>query len=190
MTDLLVIVSKAVFEKSSPRAAVGDVLELDRYVSTHKALEPLREGGRLFLVTVRPPDEKLWLVAVLEQPKHDGKAWVAKKNTHPISDLSGARGRIHFTSNSGIWATKGALGMSLQTPRQLTAADVELMLGSRSGATSKRERATPLSPTLSSAGGRRRKSTRTPGCVDRRHEHHRRPHGAGHRRHARAHGDG
>ena len=59
MTDLLVIVSKAVFEKSSPRAAVGDVLDLDRYVSTHKALEPLREGGRLFLVTVRPPDEKL-----------------------------------------------------------------------------------------------------------------------------------
>ncbi|MDP3499010.1 MAG: TIGR02996 domain-containing protein [Myxococcales bacterium] len=137
MTDLLAIISKAVFEKTSPRAAVGTVLDLDRYVSTHKALEPLREGGRLFLVTVRPPDEQLWLVAVLERPRHDGKAWVAKKNVHPVSDLSSVRSRIRFTSNSGISATKGALGMSLQTPRQLTPADVELMLGS--GAATKPE---------------------------------------------------
>jgi uncharacterized protein (TIGR02996 family) len=135
MTDLLAIVSKAVFDKTSPLAAVGDVLDLDRYVSTHKALEPLSNGGRLFLVTVRPPDERLWLVAVLERPKHDGKAWVAKKNVHPITELSSVRGRIRFTSNSGISATRGALGMSLQTPRQLTPADVELMLGS--GATAK-----------------------------------------------------
>ena len=134
MPDLLAIVSKAVFEASSRNAAVGQVLDLDRYVSTNKALEPLKEGGRLFLVTVRPPDEKLWLVAVLESPKHDGKAWVAKKNVRPIADISNLRGSIRFTSNTGISSSKGALGMSLQTPRQLTPADVAMMLGGKAEA--------------------------------------------------------
>lgn len=129
MVDLLVIVSKAVFEGSFSEAKAGDVLPLDRYLSTHKALEPVRSGGRLFLVTVRPPDERLWLVAVLENPRHDGKAWVSKRNGHPVTDLSALRGRIRFTSDTGISMTKGALGMSLQTPRQLTAGDVALMLG-------------------------------------------------------------
>jgi uncharacterized protein (TIGR02996 family) len=134
MPDLLAIVSKAVFEASSRNAVVGQVLDLDRYVSTNKALEPLEEGGRLFLVTVRPPDEKLWLVAVLESPKHDGKAWVAKKNARPIADISSLRGSIRFTSNTGISSSKGALGMSLQTPRQLTPADVAMMLGGKADA--------------------------------------------------------
>lgn len=130
MADLLAIISRAVFEVDSKSAAVGQVLPLDKYVSTNKALEPLRAGGRLFLVTVRPPDERLWLVAVLESPKHDGTAWVAKRNVRPIADVSHLRGSIRFTSNSGISATKGAMGMSLQTPRELTAADVGLLLGS------------------------------------------------------------
>lgn len=134
MPDVLAIVSKAIFEASSRNAAVGQVLDLDRYVSTNKALGPLKEGGRLFLVTVRPPDEKLWLVAVLDSPKHDGKAWVAKKNVRPVADLSHLRGSIRFTSNTGISSSKGALGMSLQTPRQLTPADVALMLGGKSAA--------------------------------------------------------
>lgn len=134
MADLLAIISKAVFEVDSKGAAVGQVLPLDRYVSTNKALEPLRAGGRLFLVTVRPPDERLWLVAVLESPKHDGKAWVANRNVRPIADVSHLRGSIRFTSNSGISATKGAMGMSLQTPRELTAQDVGLLLGGASPA--------------------------------------------------------
>jgi uncharacterized protein (TIGR02996 family) len=129
MPDLLAIVSKAVFEADNRGAALGDVLGIDRYVSTNKALEPLRQGGRLFLVTVRPPDEQLWLVAVLDSPKHDGTAWISKRNAQPIRDLTGLRGAIRFTSNTGISATKGALGMSLQTPRQLTPDDVALMQG-------------------------------------------------------------
>ena len=134
MADLLAIISKAVFEVDSKSAAVGQVLPLDRYVSTNKALEPVRAGGRLFLVTVRPPDERLWLVAVLESPKHDGKAWVAKRNVRPIADVSHLRGSIRFTSNTGISATKGAMGMSLQTPRELTAQDVGLLLGTEAPA--------------------------------------------------------
>ncbi|MDP3238466.1 MAG: TIGR02996 domain-containing protein [Myxococcales bacterium] len=134
MADRLAIISKAVFEVDSKGAAVGQVLPLDKYVSTNKALEPLRAGGRLFLVTVRPPDERLWLVAVLESPRHDGKAWVAKRNVRPIADVSHLRGSIRFTSNSGISATKGAMGMSLQTPRELTPADVGLLGGASSDA--------------------------------------------------------
>jgi hypothetical protein len=134
MADLLAIVSKAVFEASAKGAAVGQVLRLDRYTSNNKALEPLRAGGRLFLVTVRPPDEKLWLVGVLESPKHDGTAWVAEANRVPITDVSTLRGSIKFTSGAGISATKGALGMSLQTPRELTAGDVALLLEATGGA--------------------------------------------------------
>lgn len=145
MPDLLAIVSKAVFEADSRNAAVGQVLAIDRYVSTNKALEPLRGGGRLFLVTVRPPDEQLWLVAVLESPKHDGKAWVAKANTRAIANVSALRGSIRFTSNTGISATKGALGMSLQTPRQLTDEDVAMMLGS-APAPAKQTASAPVAP--------------------------------------------
>lgn len=145
MPDLLAIVSKAVFEADNRNAAVGQVLGIDRYVSTNKALEPLRGGGRLFLVTVRPPDEQLWLVAVLEAPKHDGKAWVAKANTRAIANISGLRGSIRFTSNTGISATKGALGMSLQTPRQLTEEDVAMMLGS-APAPAKQTASAPAAP--------------------------------------------
>lgn len=129
MPDLLAIVSKAVFEATAKNAAPGQVLPLDSYVTTHKALEPLREGGRLFLVTVRP-GEQLWLVGVLDTPKHDGKAWVGK-NAQPVTDVSAARGKIRFTSDTGMSMKPGALGMSLQTPRQLTAADVALLLGGK-----------------------------------------------------------
>lgn len=130
MADLLAIISKAVFEEQSKAAKPGDVLPMDRYVSGNKALEPLLSGGRLFLVTVRPPDERLWLVAVLDSPKHDGKAWKAKANTTPVTDISALRSKIRFTSDTGISATKGALGMSLQTPRALTEADVAMLFGS------------------------------------------------------------
>lgn len=147
MADLLAIISKAVFEVDSRGAAVGQVLPLDRYVSTNKALEPLRAGGRLFLVTVRPPDERLWLVAVLESPKHDGKAWVAKRNARPIADVSHLRGSIRFASNTGISATKGAMGMSLQTPRELTAQDVGLLLGAASPEAAPVKTVEPKAPT-------------------------------------------
>ena len=146
MADLLAIIAKAVFEVDSKGAAVGQVLALDKYVSTNKALEPLRAGGRLFLVTVRPPDERLWLVAVLESPKHDGKAWVAKRNVRPIADVSHLRGSIRFASNTGISATKGAMGMSLQTPRELTAQDVGLLLGSASADAAPSKTVEPKAP--------------------------------------------
>ena len=44
------------------------------------------EGGSLFLATVRPDAEELWLVAVLESPKKGDTGWSAAKNAVPITD--------------------------------------------------------------------------------------------------------
>jgi uncharacterized protein (TIGR02996 family) len=128
MPDVMVIVSKAVFEKAAGKSPkVGDQLRMDRYVTANKALEPVRTGGKLYLVTVRPPDEKLWLVAVLENPKFDGKQWKAAACETAITDISALRSKIKFESGKGISAAAGTLGMSLQTPRVLADADAKLL---------------------------------------------------------------
>lgn len=129
MPSVLAIVSKAIFDRDARGAVVGAVVPLDRYVSKNKGLSPVAEGGALFLVTVRPPDERLWLAAILESPKFDGENWIAAKNVVAIRDISDLKDKIKFTSGTGISAKKGALGMSLQTPRVLTDADVALLRG-------------------------------------------------------------
>lgn len=128
MPDMMAIVSKAVFEREAGKSpTLGTKLGMDRYVSTNKNLESLSGGGRLYLVTVRPPNEDLWLVAILDRPKHDGEAWVGKKSPTPLTDISKLKKKLKFESGTGITAKKGALGMSLQTPRALTAADTALL---------------------------------------------------------------
>ena len=138
MPAILAIVSKAVFEKDAQqggeRLGLGDTLPLDRYHSSNRALEPLGGGGRLFLVTVRPPDERLWLVAVLDGPAFRDGAWIAAApNRVPLTDISALRGTLRFTSGKGISPDKGALGMSLQTPRVLADADVAQLLAAFGG---------------------------------------------------------
>jgi uncharacterized protein (TIGR02996 family) len=128
VAELMAIVSKAVFEKAAGKSpAVGQRLKMDRYVSANKNLEPLAQKGRLFLVTVRPPSDTLWLVAVLEAPKFDGTQWLSKPATTPITDISSLKKKLKFESGTGITAAPGALGMSLQTPRKLTREDVALL---------------------------------------------------------------
>lgn len=133
VADLLVIVSKAVFEKQARRGgkllAEGEVFATDRYVSEAKAIEPVAGGGSLFLVTVRPEPERLWLVAVLDAPEKRDGAWIAKANTQPIRDVTALLPSIRLESGKGIQAKPGALGMSLQTPRILADADVALLRG-------------------------------------------------------------
>ncbi len=127
MADMMAIVSKAVFEKAAGKSpAVRTRLKMDRYVSANKALEPLADHGRLFLVTVRPGDV-LWLVGVLEQPKFDGEQWLAKPSNVAITDISSLKKKLKFESGSGINAAPGQLGMSLQAPRKLTREDVALL---------------------------------------------------------------
>jgi hypothetical protein len=133
MPDMLAIISKAVFEKDAAGKKPGDVLPMDRYRSNSKHLESLASGGRLFLVTVRPPNEALWLVAVLEGLKSDAEGWRSRPNTVPITDVTSLIPKIRFESGKGIQAAKGALGMSLQTPRALAAADAALFLQTAGG---------------------------------------------------------
>jgi hypothetical protein len=127
-SSVLAIISKAIFEKEAPKSVkVGDLIATDHYTSKHKTLELLAEGGSLFLVTVRPPNEELWLVAILETPTFKRDAWVAAANKVPIANITSAIKKLEFSTGQGIAAKPGALGMSLQTPRVLTDADEKLL---------------------------------------------------------------
>lgn len=129
MPNLLAIISKAQFEAAHRGASEGDTLGFDRYVSTHASLTPLKAGGSLFLVTVRPPDERLWLLAELVDPKHDGKQWKSAPSTLAVRDVTALIPSLRFANGKGLAPKKGALGMSLQTPRQLTDEDAALLRG-------------------------------------------------------------
>lgn len=130
--SVLAVVSKKVFEADArvagKKLGLGEVWPTAKYLSTHASLRPLGEGGHLFLATVRPPDEALWLVAVLVSPALDDTGWAAAPNTVPITDITPLKTKIKFASGTGITAEKGKLGMSLQTPRTLTAEDEALLL--------------------------------------------------------------
>jgi hypothetical protein len=145
MPSVLAIVSKAVFEKMvSKSVAIGDVVDTDKYVSSHAAFEKLGKGDAIFLVTVRPPDEKLWLVGILESPKRKKDAWASAKNKTPIRDITSAIKKLKFATGTGITAKKGALGMSLQTPRVLTDEDVALLRGRTTSADAYRAEASEV----------------------------------------------
>jgi serine/threonine protein kinase len=136
--DILAIVSKAIFERDArvdgELVGPGDVWPVDRYNSTHKTFEALEGGGRIFLVTVRPPNEQLWFVGVVDQPEFDGKAWIAPEaNAYPVTDITPLRKTIVFESGKGMSQDRGTLGMSLQTPRALTEEDAEQILDAIDG---------------------------------------------------------
>lgn len=136
MANVMAIVSKAVFDKMVGKAKpkLGDVLVTNQYVSNNPRLDAVKGGGALFLVTVRPPDEALWLVAILENPKHNGSAWVSAANAIAMTDIGALKDKLKFDSGNGIQAKPGALGMSLQTPRVLTDGDVALLRKAAGGA--------------------------------------------------------
>jgi hypothetical protein len=138
VASVFAVVSKKVYETDARIGGkvlgLGKVWPTAKYGSTHAALKPLEDGGHLFLVTVRPPDEALWLVAVLQDVKATKGGWMSNANTTPITDITALKGRIKFASGAGITAAKGKLGMSLQTPRALAPADVALLLAAPGGA--------------------------------------------------------
>lgn len=123
---MLAVVAKAIFEKQGKGLAVGDVWATDRYASKNPNLDALGSGGALYLVTVRPNDV-LWLVAILRDPKVDAEGWKSAKNATPIRDVTNVLSKLKFTTGHGVHADKGKLGMSLQTPRQLTSDDVNIL---------------------------------------------------------------
>jgi uncharacterized protein (TIGR02996 family) len=154
MGDVFAIVSKAVFEKEAG-VGLGDVWPVARYNGAAKVFETaLAGGGRIFMVTVRPPDEQLWLLAVLESPKFDkkSKAWVASPNVVPVVDISALRKTIKFESGKGMSQDKGALGMSLQTPRALGPGDADQILALIGGGGSSKKSAQKAASSKPGAG--------------------------------------
>ena len=98
-----------------------------RYTSQSKALAGLTRD--LYLVTVRPPDETLWLVAVLRAPVFTGEFWEAAPNTQPIVDITSLVSALQFTNGQGLPAKPGTRAMSLQTARTLTPEDLAVLAG-------------------------------------------------------------
>ncbi len=132
MASVFAVVSKKVFETEARTSGkvlgLGGVWATELYKSTHASLKPLAGGGHLFLVTVRPPTEALWLIAVLRDVKAAPNGWKATRNTTPITDITSLKSKIRFATGTGITTEKGKLGMSLQTPRTLTDDDVKILL--------------------------------------------------------------
>jgi hypothetical protein len=132
VASVFAVVSKKVFETEARVAGkvlgLGGLWSTEKYKSTHAALQPLKSGGHLFLVTVRPPSEDLWLIAVLRDVKAAPDGWKSSTNTTRITDITSLKNKIRFATGTGITAAKGKLGMSLQTPRTLTDDDVKLLL--------------------------------------------------------------
>jgi hypothetical protein len=125
VANILAIVSKAAFEQDFDMH-VGDLYETSEYHSKNKALDPVAEGGSLFLITARPGDE-LWLIGILENPIFVGDRWTASANAVKIVDITDSMDRLVFESGTGIKFNPGSLGMTLQTPRRLTEADAALL---------------------------------------------------------------
>lgn len=148
MASVLAIVSKAQFEEIAKKrggAQIGDVLGLDRYNSTHRALSPLEGGGALFMVTVRP-DDVLWIVGVLEGPSLKGDHWAAKASTVAIADATALKSKLRFENGKGVPTEPGKMAMSLQTPRTVTVDDEKLLralLGGPAPAAPERKVAAP-----------------------------------------------
>jgi hypothetical protein len=124
--SVLAIVSKAEFEKAVASPTLGALWKTATYASRNPALEPLRKGGDLYLVTARPGD-RLWLVAILRAPKQGAAGWTANPNVAPIVDASPIVKKLRFTNDKGLVSAPGKLGMSLQAPRQLTDGDIALL---------------------------------------------------------------
>jgi len=125
MPDLLVIVSKAIFERDM-ELDLGDLYETGEYQSKNKALDNVAAGGSLFLVTARP-DDQLWLIGILEQPIFVGDRWAASANVVRIADLTEQMDQFVFENGKGLTFKPGSLGFALQSPRKLTAGDVAIL---------------------------------------------------------------
>jgi hypothetical protein len=135
MASVLAVVSKAIFEKQGGKSLqLGQVWSTLKYVSNNPNLRPLADGGSLFLLTVRPPNEQLWLVAVLVSPTQDDEGWSAEPNTTAARDITALLPKLKLKSGQGVHPEKGKMGMSLQTPRELVPEDVVLLGGAATGA--------------------------------------------------------
>lgn len=140
MTDLMVIVSAAVFDKARDAKGrplrEGSVYPTALYASSSKAIAS-RLSGDLYLVTVK--NKALWLVGILRAPRRTkakgSEGWAAVANTTPIVDITPLVTRLKFDTGTGI--KPGKIAMSLQTPRTLIESDVALLQAAAAGSQKK-----------------------------------------------------
>lgn len=151
MASVMAIISREVLSGLAPAGfALGTLLPLDRHVSRQKALQALTAGGSLFLVTVRPERDRVWLAGLIERPRFDGESWRGTPNQVPVTDVTAAIRKLRFHNGVGVRTStdeplgtkKITLGMSLQAPRILTPEDesvIRRLLRARARAASRRE---------------------------------------------------
>lgn len=130
MSSMLALVSKSLYEKqakpSGAMPVVGEVLPFTDYWNTPRLLDPLADGGSLFLVTARPPYDRLLLVAELVSPTHRDGVWRAAPNQVGVTDISHLVDRFAFADGKGLRAAK-QLGSALQRPKVLKDDDISLL---------------------------------------------------------------
>lgn len=133
MADTLAIVARKVFDKQAGAIEPGEgPLPWRSYASDHPLLNKyLEPGDRIFLVTVKPgpPRERLWLVSVYEDVQRDADGWwrTHSQNKIHIIDITHLRNKLRFHKGKGLMKQPGKLANSLQSPRMLTANDIELL---------------------------------------------------------------
>lgn len=155
MASVMAIVNREVLSGLAPSGfGLGTLLPIDRHVSRQKALQALTSGGSLFLVTVRPERDRVWLAGLIERPRFDGKTWRGTTNQIPVTDVTTAVRKLRFHNGVGVRPAtdeplgikKITLGMSLQAPRILTPEDeavIRRLLRARARAAAGKKTAAP-----------------------------------------------
>jgi HNH endonuclease len=132
MLNMMAVVARPYFEADNADCTEGSVVRWRTYRADHSPLKRLRTDrkNRLYLVTVRPPRNVVWLVAVYENVAKKGGEWTsAIPNRTPIVDLTPVLGGLKFESGKGLKVPTAKRPQALQAPRVLTAADVALIHG-------------------------------------------------------------
>ena len=144
MVDLLAIVKRSVFESDAKKDGespdqTGFTFGWKEWLPTRQSIvSRIEGGGRVWAVTVRPGD-RLWLIAVYENPKvtyddEDEEYFfeTIQGNRVKVMDITDLIPRIKFENGSKITRKRGRLAQGLQTIRALNTASVKL-LEERSG---------------------------------------------------------
>ncbi|MBI2898379.1 MAG: hypothetical protein HYY06_32815 [Deltaproteobacteria bacterium] len=101
----------------------GEVVPIDRWEGHLRPAERSRRVD-LFLATVRPDPERLWLVAALEGAARVKGRWVALANRAPIVDLGPVIPSFSFASGRGLRSRFAPLGERIGRVRVLSTGDV------------------------------------------------------------------
>jgi len=121
MVLVMAAVPKGAFENAARAAGglgPGRVWAIDELAASSPCAANSVEA--LYLVTVRPHLNRVWMVGILRSPSHDGKVWRAEPNTTPIQDITALWHRLAFAEGDPK-PEVAAPASSLRKPRILEA---------------------------------------------------------------------